>query len=376
MAGILLGPVSWDVTLTSMGHRNYLIQWLVQSTDKYNDGPQTIAQTPGLPPIGNPWIFGNDNDIWALCWPDWKISPVLTHEPNDLWTVEQHFSTEPIIRCQDTQIENPLAEPFKINGGFIKRTKMARVDMNGNPVTNSAQQPYNGPENEWDDNRPTLQIGWNRVLNPGPTSTAFIDTVNDSYLWGYPPRTIKLCNVSFTRNLWGVCNFYFTTTYEFELQYDPLEINPITGNALGWDRLFPDRGNRVLSGYSPGYWEVAGGPNCPSGTPNQPKTNSSPTNPLTGKPWACGDLVQPNNQISPLDVDSTTGTYKYLNPANYVAYKMAQDGEPTEVYLDGYGRPVGSINQAKLLLVQKYPQNNMFLLGIPYSLDINLFPTF
>lgn len=368
MSATLQGHVDWSVDRDQVGHRDYDITWLV-TTDDPNDDPSIVMACPDLPAIGSQWSFGNGVDAWALCWPNFKASPVVTHEPNTWWLVTQRFSTRPIWRCQNTSIENPLLEPYKINGNFTKRTRLVDKNYDGTPARSSSQQRFTGGEMEFDDDRPTVQISFNTLLWPGEIFTRMSNTVNDSELWGLPARAIKLSTPSFQRNLWGICNFYFTVNYEFELM---VKVDPDTGEFLGWDRNIADRGTRVLRGYSPGNWEIVAPDG--SGNPTQPTTNASTTNPLTGVAWAVGDLVQPGNQMDPDAIDPTTNKANYLNPSNFEAYRLAADGEITEAFLDGKGRPVRDAESAAKILVQYYPESNFYELGVPSDLNANYFP--
>ena len=100
MTAVLQGPLETGMERDQVGHRDYSISWLV-ITDDPNDGPTTLMATPGLPTIGSPWFFGNDSDPWALCWPNFTFTPIVTKEPNYWWVVGQKFTTRPIQRCQD-----------------------------------------------------------------------------------------------------------------------------------------------------------------------------------------------------------------------------------------------------------------------------------
>lgn len=234
MAGVLMNAVEWSLTRDKEGHRDYKIKWLVRSTDSA-DGPLTIANTSGLPAIGATWTFGNDSDSWAFCWPQWSIRPVLDEEISEYWTVEQLFSTKPLHRCQDTDIENPLNEPDTISGSFTKYTTEATHDWNGDPILSSSKEQIRGSVVERDSNRPTVSIGKNLLALPLSTFAPMIDTVNDATLWGLPTRCVKLSNVSWARNLYGTCTFYYTVTYEFDIRYDT------------FDRTLLDEGTRYLA---------------------------------------------------------------------------------------------------------------------------------
>ena len=70
---------------------------------------------------------------------------------------------------------------------------------------------------------------------PLETFTDMINTVNDATLWGLPKRTVKLSNVSWSRVLYGTCAFYFTVTYDFDIDFET------------FDRTIIDEGTRVLT---------------------------------------------------------------------------------------------------------------------------------
>jgi hypothetical protein len=234
MAGVLMEKVEWTLSRDKEGHREYKIKWLVRSTSTA-DGPLTIANTAGLPAVGSTWSFGNDLDSWAFCWPQWRIAPVLDAEVSEYWTVEQMFTTRPLQRCQDTDIENPLNEPDKISGGFTKYTVEATHDQSGDAILTSSLEQIRGSVVERDANRPTVTIGKNLLTLPLSTFAPMIDTVNDAGLWGLPARCVKLSNVSWQRNLYGTCTFYYTVNYEFDVRYDT------------FDRTLLDEGTRVLA---------------------------------------------------------------------------------------------------------------------------------
>lgn len=233
MSGLVLGRLDWKSQATREGHRTHTIKWLVQSA--YQDDPYAIYFAAGLPSVGSPWSFGTVPDMWAFCEPDWSVNQVLIGEPNDLWTVEQRFSTRPRKRCQDTSIEDPLSEPDRLSGSFIKFTKEATKDRHGTPLTNSAKQPIRGKLAERESNRPTVRIERNvSTLDLGQLAS-MVDCVNDATLWGLGPRKVKLAQAPWTRQTYGTCNHYFTITYDFDIEYN------------GFDIKAQDSGTAVLS---------------------------------------------------------------------------------------------------------------------------------
>jgi len=232
------------------GHRFYEISHLVRTTTAL-DGPATVMQTPGLPTIGSTWNFDNDIDVWAFCTPYMRVSVHKEKEgdPAKIWKVDQKFTTArpSFQKCQDTTIENPLLEPQRVSGSFVKYTEEAVLDRYGNAITNSAHELYRGPNVEFDASRPTVSIGQN-VLNLGlATFSDMINKVNSVPQWGLPVRTIKLSNVSWTRNVYGVCFFYYTRDFEFDIRYDT------------FDRSLLDEGSKALNGefnQTDGGWDL------------------------------------------------------------------------------------------------------------------------
>lgn len=231
MAAIVLGRLTWKSQATKEGHRTHTVKWLVQSA--YQDDPYAIYFAAGLPSVGSPWAFGTAPDMWAYCEPDWSINQVLENEPNDLWTVEQHFSTRPGKRCQDTSIEDPLAEPDRLSGSFVKFTKEATKDRHGDRILNSAKQQIRGKVTEREANRPTVRIERNVSSLNLSQLCSMVDTVNDASLWGLGPRKIKLSQAPWTRKTYGTCNYYFTVTYDFDIDFEGFDVKALDqGTAI------------------------------------------------------------------------------------------------------------------------------------------------
>lgn len=238
MSASLLGLLNWELQRDMDGHRSYTAEWKIQTSDTA-DGPATVMACPGLPAVGSYWgqtaDFGNDVDMWALCWPDWKIRPMVTEEKNSLWLATQTFTTKPLKRCQDTNVDNPLSEPPDIGGSFIKKTKQALTDRFGNPIKNSSHEIIKGAAVERDDNRPAVNVAMNLLFLPLSTYAPMVDTVNAAPLWGLAAKMWKLGDIAWQRKLYGTCSYYYTVRYTFEANYQT------------WTRRIPDRGRKVLS---------------------------------------------------------------------------------------------------------------------------------
>lgn len=234
MAAVVHDRVRWAAERDKDSHRDYEITWLVEASSP-DDGPQTVSNATAMPLVGSQWTFGNDNDLWAYCLPTMKIRRfAVENEPDVWWLVDQIFSTRPLARCQDEVIENPLDEPPQLSGSFVKYTKEAIKDRNGNPFKNSSHERLKGKILERDYNRPTVKIAMNMLTQQLATYSPMIDTVNDAPLWGLSERMIKLSNAQWTRKLYGTCTFYYTVEYEFDIDFDT------------FDRKTWDEGSKIL----------------------------------------------------------------------------------------------------------------------------------
>lgn len=304
-ASVVGSQRAWSGERDDDGHRTWMLQSYVRCTS-FLDGPAVVMQCGGLPQIGSTWNFGNDVDVWAFCYPYMKVSPLPGANPNEDerfldWLVEQKFSTKPLKRCNTSQIENPLDEPYLISGNFLKYTKEANYDRFGNQIRTSSFEQVHGPNVEFDFNRPTVKISWNVAnLNLRQLST-FIDTVNDSTLWGMPRRCVKLSNCSFERRQYGICNFYFNQAFEFDTDWNTFDKNVL------------DEGYKCLNG----QWAIS---------PSDPDLTT----------WRNGVALPSGSLWKLLPIGGVAPNRN--NPQHYMRYKD-KNGEMNKVVLDGRGEP-------------------------------------
>jgi hypothetical protein len=225
----LLGRIDQGGRNRDDWHREFKIKWLIE-TDDILDGPQRAMNCPGLPAVGSPWRFGNDDDPWAICWPNWTVSQFNSsnHEPNTLWVVEQPYSTK-FSMSGIQPVENPLAAPPDISGTFVKLQEEQRYDIFGQPILSLSFEPIRGKMAEFDANRPTVSIGMNYPTLGLNTFAFMIDNVNDSPMWGLFARMVKLSNVRWTRNVWRF-GYFYTLNFDFDINYKTFDrIIPETG---------------------------------------------------------------------------------------------------------------------------------------------------
>lgn len=311
MSAIALGPRDWEMTRDEDGHRDYDLEWLVE-TSHVDDGPFMVLQAGGLPLVGSIWSFGNETDPYAFCHPTWRIRRYKgDNEPGNFWTVNTPFSTRPIKRCQDQQIENPMAEPPRTGGSFTKFTKERAIDRNGKLITSSSWELFRGAAVEFDDNRPNVSIGLNLVTLPLQNIAQLIDTLNDSNMWGLEPRMVKLSNCTWRRLLFGTCAYFYTVGYEFDIDFDT------------FDRELVDEGTKVLRGW--------------------------------GADDPIAERLVPDGSVE-------------KDPKNFQVYKDV-NGENTRALLDGVGRPLDDGEDPHKIKFEYYPEANLLgTLGLPGSL--------
>lgn len=321
MPATLIGATDWWMNRDKEGHRDYGIVWSVRTSNP-REGPAFVMNCPQLPAVGSEWILYDDYDLWAFCAPEMEIRrDQADRERGVFWLVTQNFSTRPRNRCQDTSIEDPLQEPPQISGSYIKFLEESHIDKDGNTIKSSSHELFQGSEIEWDVNRPTVNISYNHLTLGMDIWSPMIDTVNDAVLWGFQPRCVKLSDISWQRKVYGLCYYYYTINYTFEID-----------SERTFDRKLVDRGNLVLNGHSlHTLWSEA-----------------------------------PLDPDAP-DIADTGHTYKE-NIKNFEQFKDI-NGENMSVLLDGKGRPLGAGEEPVTINFRKYRESNFLLLGIPATLS-------
>lgn len=307
MVAVIRNIVGWGGSRTEEGHREYTVKVLVQSS--VTDGPQVATLAPGLPAIGDPWTFGNDNDPWAFCTPFLKITSKIENEVNDHWLIDYKFTTRPQSRCAVEGINNPLLEPDKISGTFVSgSTQATKTDKDDTLIQTSSFEPVLV---EFDKNLPTVVIEQNKLDLDLDVFAPMVNTLNNAVLWGLATRKVKLDNVSWDRKLHGICTFYYTKRYEFSINPDTFDRDDI-----------PNRGKKQIHGE-----------------------------------WTDGVYAATDIDSKPPDIDDATHYIRATDKNENLVdtFLVAATGLPSDVptYLEN---------------VQHYAESNFLTLGIPSSL--------
>ena len=215
MSATLKGYYDWSLQRDDEGYRTYTLKSLVQSA--YGDDPLTVLGASGLPAIGSYW----PSDPWAFCLPRCDVQYLGERKGGERfrwWLVTNTFTNKPQNRCQDASIDDPLDEPPKISGSFARYQKPTDKDRNGKAILSSSHEKITGLEKEA--NRPQVVIEFNDSSLDLPTFTEMVNGVNDSTLWGVDAYGIMLTDATWSRQLYGTCNYYFTKRFTFDVKFE------------------------------------------------------------------------------------------------------------------------------------------------------------
>lgn len=321
---VLGGPRTWEGERDDDGYRTYPVSFVVEGLAA--DGPVTVMLTPGLPAVGSLWVVGGEFDLWAWCTPYMKVKPrpeTKVGSPTRLWDVDLKFTTKPISRDRRDNPSNddPLLEPDRVSGSFVKYTEEATKDRYGRAILSSSHEQLRGQQNEWDANRPQVRVEQNVPLLQADLWVPMVDHLNDAPLWGFPARCWKLGDPSWTRKF-HQNDVYYERTFTFD------------GNAATFDRDLLDEGTKALHG----EWNMTTG-----------AYDVTPFDPF--------GLITPD----------------YTNPQHFIRF-TDKNANPCRVILNGFGRPIsgesgtGTLDAAGRIHVEKYDEADFTLLGIPLIL--------
>ena len=311
MSGKSLGIVSWGLTQDKEGHRNYDVKFLIDMGETTDKGPFDVVDTAptGVPLTGNVWDLGLVPDIWAYCTPELDVQPLYQKERCRYWTLGRKFTTVPGKRCNTNTIANPLDEPAKVSGSFVKYRLIATKDKDGKVIQALSHEEL---KIQVDDNRPSVNIAINYATLPLGIIAENIDRVNSGDMWGLPPRCVKFTNCTWSRQLFGTCGFYYTLGFSFDIRKETFDQEELS------------RGLKCL----PFTWDRKGGQAV-----------------FTPK--------------------STSGTGKD-NPTAFVAYQDANDNFGV-CFHDENGNAVTADDQKAFVKPQYYKEADFLALGIPDS---------
>jgi hypothetical protein len=255
-----LGLRTYRRNVDDDGNRTYTATYLVQ-LDMY--AGETMADAPDAEDLPQPGdSFEVDGDAIRTQKEAAKIHKEQEGDPFEYVAVEMEFTTKAnSSSCAEAKIDNPLMQPPKLSGNFVKVTEEARFDRFGHPILNPAGELMRGPQVEFDENHPEIHIKQNVADLELDMLSRMSDTLNMDWLWGFPPRTIRFTPGPWEENWYGGCLCYYTRELIFEIickQYAGV-FSHQTGTGTGiapeyvgdtktWDRVLLGEGTKVLRG--------------------------------------------------------------------------------------------------------------------------------
>lgn len=188
-----------QASINSKYEPSYTHTYLVETDDPYTS-PAAVRNSVGFG-IGDSYTY----DANAKCT---SVSASCTSEDGLWWTVTVEFGK------WEEKPENPLDKPLEIEWSFAQFEKDVDEDVDGKAVVNKAGDPFLETIKK-DDSRPILSITRNEASFNYALAYQYRDVVNRSPFYGAPKGTVKVSNISSSRQFDANFGYYWTTKYEF-----------------------------------------------------------------------------------------------------------------------------------------------------------------
>lgn len=238
-----------DGEVGSSNQRNYTRRYKI-TTDSVSDEAETVFRDVRLPRRFDPYPLNGAslaNRIRARR----SESPLL-------WSVDVEYET-PSAGSQE-QDPDPLARPSEVSMDVAIFQRPAILDIDGNPILNSAKDPFADPIAEQDDVRPTLTITRNEPTLNTARNLQYTNAVNADAFFGFDPGEVKCMQIRQDRQVEQDQDDpsrqieFWRTTFEFHMRPNTsLRINGVLTPVKGWDLALVDMGYYELrAGLEPG----------------------------------------------------------------------------------------------------------------------------
>ena len=243
-------------SLLEIVNRKYTKRFEVM-TNNVLDGVALILSWPGVPKIGETYVFGTDLDRIATCV---HVDCDATSLPY-LWHVTAQYDTSRLV---DARLDNPLLMPPEVSWGFAQYNRVLTRDLLGTNVVNSSKEWFDPPV-EIEDSRPVLTVIRNETRFDPALAVLYQDAVNSDIFAGQPPRSAKVNAISGARQI-DVGFIYYKVTYEIQFRRESYDLflldqgfrdadtrifrDPIDAAPYGHPTLLNGRGRRLTSATS------------------------------------------------------------------------------------------------------------------------------
>lgn len=211
------------------GNRTYKRTFTIL-TDSQSTGPKAVVEADGQPTVGETYRYPQDDptetDESVYCS---KCKPKLRDKKSrKLWTVEYQYTSYSSKQLNGVDVD-PLNEPPKFSGSFLRVNEIFEEDNEGNAILMSSGEPPDPPLEEGV-SYPTLRIEMN-VASPALALWAdYANAVNTGTFWGLGARKWAIEKIDWQDQFRGNGSRYVTVVFEFAAKYNT------------WDRKFLDRG--------------------------------------------------------------------------------------------------------------------------------------
>lgn len=177
------------------------------------DGPSQaiLAVTTGFDiRLQVPYEAGNDADFLAFCK---RIRAESVQSDGVEYKVTVEYGPFDLVR----DVENPLDAPPEVSWTFAQFERPVDQDVNGNPIVNTAGDPFDPPLMR-DDSRPVLEIVRNEPSFDPNLAKGYKDRVNTDVFFDQAPGTVKVANITGRRKYNQNIGLYYEVKYEFAFQ--------------------------------------------------------------------------------------------------------------------------------------------------------------
>jgi hypothetical protein len=210
-------------------------------SDYAYDGPNMACQAIGISrgdqylPNGNLLEF----DTNAYC-----TSISAAQEEGDPlgWIVTVEYGPYSTLFAGGGPQQNPLLQAIDVSWSLRDVEQVVDTDLNLNPITNSAGDPYDPPVVEAETHMVTTVVRNEAIANL-PLIVQYVGAVNSDLFGIYNPLQVKCLSIQPKSVCHQDVGWYYQLTYEFE------SLNPYNPNTqqFGWRKVLLNQGVRALS---------------------------------------------------------------------------------------------------------------------------------
>ena len=273
-------------------HRTYtsVYQVIADTTD----GPVAVANAIGIPSYGSSFSYGNETDFWAFCKSvsvdhAGRIKDPQTSVERQKWLLTVTHTSVPSDTDPGKSRDNPLLDTPVVGGSFQQYIKNAYRDKDGDPIVNTAKDPYIPPPTI-EDSYDTLTISFNTAFLNLSFRAGFRNTVNSSAIWNLGVRRVKMMQWNYRVLYAGSGMKYIRNDFEFLISYrEHPTADVVTGNTneVGWFTTLPNSGYRYYDTgtISADNEKIFKAEDVPTNTPGNLKSNGDKAAPTDNQNW-------------------------------------------------------------------------------------------